>query len=161
VTQKRRIRAPAVIPAGGYLVMTENDWSADPPSGRSFRLDSDGEEVFLYSADADGNLNGYTDGISFGAAQNGVSFGRCTISTGEAQYPAQIADTLGGPNAGPRVGPVVNNEIRYHPALGEEEFVELKNITDAPVKLYDSDHPTNTWKLDGAGFTFPPQVELP
>ena len=161
VPQKFRIPAPRTIPAGGYLVLTENDWNAKPASAESFRLDSHGEEIYLYSADSSGNLTGYSDGFLFGAAENGVSFARYIISTGEAQYPASVANTLGAANAGPRVGPVVINEIRYHPALGEEEFIELKNITGSPVALYDPAYPTNGWKLDGAGFTFPPNVVIP
>ena len=158
VPQKFRIPAPKIIPAGGYVVLTEKDWNVNPGS---FRLDSHGEEIYLYSGDAKGNLTGYGDGFSFGAAQNGVSFGRYVISTGEAQYPAQVANTLGEPNAGPRVGPVVVNEIRYHPAPGYEEFIELKNITGGPVKLYDPNYPTNMWRIKGVGFTFPPNTEIP
>jgi hypothetical protein len=151
----------ASIPPGGYVVFTENDWNANPTTTNSFRLDSHGEEIYLYSGDANGNLTGYSDGFSFGAAQNGVSFGRYLVSTGEAQYPAQLANTLGGANAGPRVGPVVINEIHYHPALGGDEFVELKSITNGPVKLYDTNYPTNRWRLNGAGFDFPTNVEIP
>jgi hypothetical protein len=161
--QKFRISANdtrAHIPPGGYVVFTENDWNAVPTSTNSFRLDSHGEEVYLYSAEANGNLTGYSDGFSFGAAQNGVTFGRYVISTGEAQYPAQLANTLPGTNAGPRIGPVVINEIRYHPALGDEEFVELKKTTNGPVKLYDPDHPTNTWRINGIGFDFPMNIEM-
>ena len=53
----------------------------------------------------------------------------------------------------------------YHPVSGagtnltepaEEEFVELQNISTTEVTLYDLDHPTNTWKLDGGiRFVFP------
>ena len=164
VPQKFRIPANdprAVIPPGGYVVFTDNDWNADPSATNSFRLSSHGEEIYLYSADANGNLTGYSDGFVFGAAQNGVSFGRYVISTGEAQYPAQIVNTLGTANAGPRVGPVVINEIRYHPAPGDEEFIELKNITNAAVKLYDPNYPTNTWRLNGTGFDFPSGAEIP
>jgi hypothetical protein len=156
----KKFRITSVIPAGGYAVFTEADWNANPDSTTSFRLNSHGEEIYLFSADANGDLTGFSDGFSFGAAQNGVSFGRYAISTGEAQYPAQMANTLGQPNAGPRTGPVVINEIQYHPALGNEEFIELKNISAAPVKLYDPLHPTNTWKLNGAGFRFPSGAEI-
>src|SRR2546430_6900945 len=66
VPQKFRIPAPKVVPAGGYLVFTENDFNANPNATNGFRLDSHGEEVYLYSADANGNLTGYSDGFSFG-----------------------------------------------------------------------------------------------
>jgi hypothetical protein len=76
----------------------------------------------------------------------------------------------GLPNAYPKVGPVVINEIMYHPVtlvggvpteLAEEEFVELRNITGGPVPLFDWDFPTNTWRMrDGIDFTFPTSQTL-
>jgi hypothetical protein len=164
VPQKFRVPGSdprASIPPGGYVVFTENDWNANPTSTNSFRLDSHGEEIYLYSGDANGNLTGYSDGFAFGAAQNGVSFGRYVTSTGEPQYPAQSVNTFGGFNGGPSVGSVVINEIQYHPALGGDEFIELKSITNVPVKLYDPAYSTNRWRLSGVGFDFPENVEIP
>jgi hypothetical protein len=158
--QKYRIPPPAIIPANGYKVFTENDWNADPQSTNSFRLDSHGEEIYLYSADAAGNLTGYSDGFAFGAAQNGVSFGRYITSTGEAQYPAQLANTLGQPNAGPRNGPLVINEINYHPPVAGDEFIELKSITNGALLLYNQAYPSNTWRLNGVGFDFPTNTQI-
>jgi hypothetical protein len=162
VPKKYQIRFQTVIPAGGYVVFTEADFNEYPGATNSFLLDSHGEEIYLYSADATGNLTGYSDGFSFGAAQNGVSFGRHTISTGEAHYPAQRGtNSLGLANLGPRIGPVVINEIQYHPALGDAEFIELKNVTNTPVKLYDPAYPTNTWRVAGLGYSFPQNSEIP
>jgi hypothetical protein len=160
VPQKYRIPTPTTIPANGYKVITESDWNADPQSTNSFRLDSHGEEIYLYSADTNGNLTGYSDGFAFGAAQNGVSFGRYIISTGEAQYPAQSLNTLGGANAGPRVGPLVINEINYHPPAGGDEFLELKSITNGALFLYNQAYPSNTWRLNGVGFDFPTNTQI-
>jgi hypothetical protein len=160
VPQKFRIPAPAIIPANGYKVFTENDWNADPLSTNHFRLNSHGEEIYLYSADTNGNLTGYSDGFAFGAAQNGVSFGRYIISTGEAQYPAQVVNTLGASNAGPRVGPLIINEINYHPPAGGDEFIELKSITNGTLPLYNLAYPSNTWRLNGVGFDFPTNTQI-
>jgi hypothetical protein len=160
VPKKFRIPAPKLIPANDYIILTESDWDADPNSTNSFRLSSHGEEIYLFSGDSNGNLTGFSDGFAFGAAQNGVSFGRYVISTGEAQYPAQVRNTLGATNAGPRVGPMVINEIHYHPASGGDEFIELKSITNGVLKLYDPLFPTNTWRLNGVGFDFPQGVEI-
>lgn len=161
-TQPKKFRIPdaAVIVPQGYLVFDETDFNTPPGASNSFNLSSHGEEVYLYSADIAGNLTGYSDGFGFGAAQNGVSFGRHVNSIGEVHYPAQTANTLGGSNAGPRLGPVVINEIRYSPSAGWDEFIELKNITTSSVKLYDPAFPTNTWRLAGAGFRFPEGVEI-
>ena len=158
--KKFRIPAPTVIPPGGYVVFTEKDFDPTPGVDPSFSFSSHGEEAYLYSADNAGNLTGYSDGFSFGAAENGVSFGRYTNSVGEIQHPAQIAQTFGAPNSGPRVGPIVINEINYDPAPGDEAFIELKNITSDAVKLYHPLQPTNTWELNGVGFVFPANLEL-
>jgi hypothetical protein len=68
-----------------------------------------------------------------------------------------------------KIGPVVIHEIMYHPAplpLGagtpDDEFIELRNITNATVPLYDPLHPENTWRIDGgAAFEFPSDFKLP
>jgi hypothetical protein len=158
--KKFRIPSTTTIPANGYKVFTELDWNADPLSSNSFRLNSHGEEIYLYSGDTNGNLTGYSDGFAFGAAQNGVSFGRYVISTGEAQYPAQLANTLGQTNTGPRVGPLVINEINYHPPIAGDEFIELKSITNGVLPLYNTAYPSNTWRLNGVGFDFPTNIQM-
>ena len=152
---KFRIPAPYIIPANGFAVFTENNWNADPASTNSFRLDSHGEEIYLFSADTNGTLTGYSDGFAFGSARNGVTFGRHVTSNGEVQYPAQIVNTLGARNAGPRIGPLVINEIQYHPPIGGDEFIELRSLTNGPLRLYDPAFPTNTWHINGVGFEFP------
>ncbi len=161
VPQKFRIPAGATLPAGGYLVFDSTAFDPNPGVDPSFNLSSHGEETYLFSADATGKLTGYSDGFSFGAAANGVTFGRYTNRVGEIQYPPQIAATLGGPNSGPRVGPVVVNEVLFAPAPGDAEFVELKNLTAEAVALFDPAHPTNTWRLNGVGFSFPPDSVIP
>ena len=159
--RKFRIPAPTTIPPGGYVVFDETDFNPNPGVAPSFSLSSHGEEVYLYSGNAEGELTGYSHGFTFGAAANGVSFGRHLISTGEAHYPPQAALTLGGPNAGPRVGPVVINEIRYHPAPGDAEFIELRNITTGAVALHHPDDPSLTWRVAGIGYSFPPGTRIP
>ena len=46
--------------------------------------------------------------------------------------------TPGRANATPLVGPVVISEIMYHPSSHDDaEYVELTNISDQPVPLFD------------------------
>ena len=157
--QPKKFRVPdgTVLAAGTYAVFTASQFGVGT---NTFGLSELGEQVYLFAADPAGNLTGYTHGFDFGAADNGVAFGRHIISTGEEQFPAQAANTLPGPNTGPRVGPVVINEIHYHSAAGGVEFVELANVTGLAVPLFDPAFPTNCWRLDGIGFTFPPGVTL-
>jgi hypothetical protein len=160
VPRKFQIPAGTVVAPRGYKVFTETDFNPTPGVAPSFSIDSHGESVFLFSASGT-NLTGYSQGFVFGAAQNGVSFGRYTNSVGDIFYPAQKQLTLGVENSGPKIGPVVINEIQYHPPLGQDEFIEFKNISGAPVKLFDPETPDNTWKISGINFTLPANLELP
>lgn len=165
--QKYRIPNGTNIPPGGYLVFDEGDFNANPSSPFSFALSSDDDEVYLFSADAIGNLTGYFHGFDFGAADDGVTFGRHVISTGEEHFVAQSASTLGAANSLPKVGSVVINEIMYRPPdldgtdNSADEFIELLNITASSVELYDPMAATNTWRLSGGvDFNFPGGVAL-
>ncbi|MCI0365929.1 MAG: lamin tail domain-containing protein, partial [Phycisphaerales bacterium] len=159
--KKYRIADGTFIGALSRLVFDESDFNLLPGVGNSFSLNARGDDVYLFSGDANTNLTGYSHGFSFGAAPDGGTFGRYVISTGEEHFPGQLAATPANPNAGPRVGPVVINEIMYHPNAGEDEFIELKNFTTNTVALYDPTHPTNTWTVAGLGYTFPTNISLP
>jgi len=143
------------LPAGGYKVYDENDF------GAAFRLSSHGDEVYLTKWDANSNLLYYAE-ARFGGAENGVAFGRHVMSDGDTDFTAQsVTNTLGTANAYPQVGPIVITELMYHPPDGGDEFIELMNVSDAAVTLYDPAHPTNTWRLDGAvEYTFPTGVTM-
>jgi hypothetical protein len=164
LSNPRRWRIPpTIIEPGEYVVFYESDESGnvfDHHFGNAFGLSASGEEVYIVSADAEGNLTGFSHGFAFGASENGVSFGRYITSIGEEHFPPQKERTLGGPNVGPKVGPVVITELMYNPAGTNDQFIELMNITAAPVKLYDPAHPANTWRIGGVGYTFPTGIEV-
>jgi Chitobiase/beta-hexosaminidase C-terminal domain/CotH kinase protein/Lamin Tail Domain/Bacterial TSP3 repeat len=157
---KYRIPAGSIIAAGGYLVFDETAFNPTPGTNNSFAFSSAGEAAYLFSGGAATNLTGYSHGFSFGAAAPGETFGRYVLSTGEEDFPAQIAPSPRAANLGPRVGPVVINEIHYRPGAGEDEFVELKNVAATNVALFDPERWTNTWKLSGLGFAFPTNLLL-
>ena len=144
---KWQIPGGTSIAAGGYLVFDENDF------GSAFQLSSQGDGAYVFAADSGGTLTGYSHGFPFPASFNGVSFGRHVISTGEEHFVAQISETLGAVNSGPRVGPVVISELQYHPAGSEVEFVEFYNTSASAVSLYDAEH-SNPWRLSGAGWSW-------
>ena len=159
--KKYRLPDTAVIAVGGYLVFTADQFGV---GANGFALSALGDQVFLFSGDAQTNLTGYFHGFAYDASPNGVSFGRLLDSRGVEHFPLQAAGTLGEANAGPRVGPVVISEIMYHPPDAVEvlnEFVELENCADVSAPLYDPAAPTNTFHLRGAvDFDFPPGVVL-
>ena len=161
VPRKFRIPDGTMIPAGGFVVFDETQFNATPGTNGSFSLSSRGESVYLFAAGSNTNLTGYSHGAAFDAAEAGVTFGRHVNSVGEEQFPAQIGTSFGAANTGPRVGPVVINEVHYHPAPGGDEFVELVNVTDAPLALSDPLIATNTWRIDGLDYVFPPGTVVP
>lgn len=171
--RKFQVPADTVLPPGGYRVFDESSFN---PGGAGFALGSDGDEVWLFGARPDGTLNGYVHGFSFGAAENGVTFGRHVTTEGREHFVAQSAATLGSANAGPRVGPVVVTEIHYRPVdrivirglnLPEsadnsaDEFIEIANISNASIDLFDEAVPDGAWRLaGGVDFVFPDKVTL-
>lgn len=161
--RKFRIPDGTIIPAGGYLLFERADF--DTADG--FALSAAGDETYLFSAEA-GELTGYVHGFGFDAADAGVSFGLYRTSTGEERFVPQIRATLSGANAGPRIGPVVINEIMFRPPeigtnnITLDEYVELHNITRESVSFFDPAAPTRTWRMrGGADFDFPGGVTLP
>lgn len=188
--QPRKFRIPpgTTLPPGGFIVFYEGVGAASgfnrsgTGEAPDFTLNSaHGDELYLFTGDADGNLNGERRGIDFGAAENGVSFGRIVLSNGEGDITPMSARTFGVdlpssveqfrtgtglPNAAPKAGAVVISEIFYHPPdiisgtnildNSADEFLELQNITPASVPLFDPQFPTNTWRVrGGVDFDFP------
>ena len=120
------------VPPGGFLVLDEETYF-----GAVFDLSPAGGTLVLHAADADGNLIGYRTTEEFGAALPNTAHGRYVKSDGTTDFVELTAATLGAANVAPRVGPVVINEILYRPAAGKDEFIELVNISAAPVSLED------------------------
>jgi len=162
---KFEIAAGTVIGPGDYLVFYEDlhFGSADNPGVfKPFALSENGETLYLSSAQ-NGVQTGYRDVQDFGASETGVSFGRYyKAGTGNYNFVAMDHATPGAANAYPKVGPVVISEIMYHPAWPsggpytneQYEYIELRNISDQTVTLYDYDK-GEPWKLaDGVEFTF-------
>lgn len=180
--KKYRIAAGTTIAAPGFKVFYQNELTGGASSVEPFTFDSaHGDAVYLSAADAGGNLTGYRAVAKFGAAANGVSFGRYLTTVGAhfppleqrtfgADNPANVTEFrtgAGAANALPRVGPIVLNEIMFHPPDDgtndntAEEYIELHNITTNSVALYDAAHPTNTWRIrGGVDFEFPQGVML-
>ncbi len=159
--KKYRLPGGSIIAPGGFLVVGETNFNPVPGVFPNFALNSFGESLYLFSGDAATNLTGYSHSFDYGAAAPGVSFGRYLISTGEEDWPSLASTTFSATNTAPRVGPVVINEVMYHPAAGYDEFVELFNLSSTNVPLYDPAFPTNGWKVGGLGYVFSNNVVVP
>jgi hypothetical protein len=160
---KYEIVEGTIIEPNDYVVFYEDVHFGNPSAPGShieFGLSENGETLYLHSGSG-GQLTGYSENEKFGASATGVSFGRYLKSTGSYNFVAMSENTPGQPNAYPKVGPVVITEIMYHPEMvGESEYIELLNISDSPVVLYDytiaepwrfTDNPDNP----GIEFFFP------
>ncbi len=161
--KKYRIPDGTIIPAGGYLVISETSFNTGV---NAFALSQNGDEAVLSSANAAGTLTGFTEFVTFGASEPGITFGRFTNSEGSQTtiarkfFVAQKQSTLGAVNAGPKVGPVVISELYYHPSGTGSEFIEIRNNSNVPIPLFDPANPANTWRIQGVDFNFPPGVTI-
>ncbi|MBL9169979.1 MAG: immunoglobulin domain-containing protein [Verrucomicrobiales bacterium] len=162
---KYRFPNNTVIGAGAFSTVSNTLFNAASLDTNAFGLSSHGDSVWLFSADAAGKLTGYAHGFNFGASDPGVSFGRYLLTHGKEVFPSQREVTLGRANTGPKIGPVVIREIHYHPsdlpANGAywnntlDEYIEIQNISSAPLALYDAAS-GNEWHVRGdADFNFP------
>ncbi|MGC8830247.1 MAG: lamin tail domain-containing protein [Verrucomicrobiia bacterium] len=174
--EKYQFPTPTIIPPKGYFVVYAQQFTNRQFAAIPFALNANGDEVVL-SESANGALTGWRTYAKFGTADQNVSFGRYITSDGRAEFVAMSARTFGkddptsveefrtgtgAQNASPLVGPVVISEIMYHPPdIGTNdnvafEYIELRNITTAPVALYDPNYPTNTWRIrDAVKYDFP------
>jgi hypothetical protein len=167
--RKFRIPDGTRIAPGGFAVWYEQSFGPAAALANGFHFDPDrGGYVVLSAADATGALTGFRSLVPFGALDNGVSFGRYRTTVGD-DYTVLAARTFGedapatldqfrrgrgAANAYPLVGPVVINEIMFQPgpdANGSEnhdlEYVELLNISSAPVSLAGTNRPPDFWRL--------------
>lgn len=175
--QPRKFRIPdgTVLEPGGYASFYESDFR-NSAGGPGFAFSADGEEATLYSADASGTPTGYFRRVRFAASRSNVSFGRM-VTEGGIDFTALVTPTFGvespttrevfregggAPNARPKIGPVVINEILVRPLGSSARFVELLNVSDAPVPLGgDEADGTGPWALIGSlSVTFPPGLMI-
>ena len=162
---KYQIASGTTLQPGQYLLLTQaaNFGNLlDPGCRTSFGFSEYGETIFLTGIDSQGRMTGYREEQDFGASDREVAFTRYITSTGNVEFVAEANPTPLAANAYPKIGPVIINEVMYHPANDTDEFIELANVTGAAVLLYDPVRQANTWKIDGGvTYTFATGVSIP
>lgn len=164
-TAKYRIPDGTVIQPYSFWTVDEMEFNKNPGEFPSFALGANGDEIYLFSADANGNITGYFDGYEFGASEDGVTIGRYVTSDGKIHFVSQLEPTLVHSNTVPRVGPVVISEIMYNPPGRNSNdppssYVELANVSTNEVRLF-IENTTNVWRLTGGiEFVFPTNITL-
>ncbi len=157
---KYQIQPGSVILPNDLAVFTQSNHFGNPTAPGALQLFAlsslGGDEIVLSSATATGVFTGYRATQRLDAAKRNLTLGRYVTSTGDVDFTLLSTPTMGHPNSPPLVGPVVINEILYHPTADHDPFIELHNITDQPVQLFDPLHPDNTWRLAGGiSYAFP------
>lgn len=157
---KYRIPVGTTIPGNGYLIFYEDtnfgSSSTDLNRLTGFGLSDDGETVYLTSATND-VISDYRFKESFGASREGVTLGYYfKPGSGSYNFVAMQNPTQSARNSAPVVGPIVISEIMYNPTgSAGSEYIELLNITDSPVTLFDN-ATGRSWKFtDGIEYEFP------
>ncbi len=159
---KYEIAEGTTIGPYGYIVFYEEPNFGDlndPGCLIPFALSENGETLYIH-AGRDGQLMGEMDIEQFDASETGIAFGRYLKSTGTYNFVAMSENTPDSANAYPKVGPIVINEIMYHPTdtAGEAEYVELLNMSGSTVTLqeYDTEQLIYvSWRFtDSGGVTF-------
>ena len=157
---KYRIPIDTTISAGGYLIFYEDTNfgvdSLDPNRLTGFALSHTGENVYVTAAE-NGLATGYSHTEDYGPSFEGESIGYYYKSSSDTyNFVTQETPTQAAENSDPKVGPIVISEVMYHPAGdGDAEYIELVNISDEPVTLFDFE--TNlAWRISNGI-----DVELP
>jgi hypothetical protein len=152
---KYRIAA-GVIESGGYMVFYENQFNSAPFPGtgnKAFGISAFGEQIYLTAPYPNSNRLRLVDALRLGATPSNVSAGRYPDGTGAVTLlsvptfgvddPATVElfrSGNGAANSPPRVGPVVINEVMYHPSDPDEEAFEyIELFTTARQQLTSPD----------------------
>ncbi|MCH8921798.1 MAG: lamin tail domain-containing protein [Planctomycetes bacterium] len=152
--QKFRIPDLTQLGPGEYISYNETHFNAsgldlDPANDdpNDFALNgAHGDDVWLLAADPNtGQLTRFVDRVEFEAGVSGESFGRWPNGSG-TMFPL-TERTFGGPNSGPRFGPVIFSEIMFHPVLPAPESGLDANdleLIEGALKAFDDCHDAPT-----------------
>ncbi len=155
-----------ILQPGEYLTLTEAQFN--PAAGNnSFALSSGGERVYLTSLEADG-LRLFEDIIDYDSTRQSESIGRAPNKTGSflpmqsQTFGTPLTPTTVGANSSHALSPIVITEIVYsrwtpNPDLS---YIELHNRSGASVLLGGAGV-NDRWKIDGIGYSFPPNTTVP
>lgn len=92
---KYRFPNGTVIVAGASSTVTDAAFGAVTLGTNAFGLSSQGDSVWLFAANAAGELTGYSHGFNFGPSEQGVSFGRYLLADGKEVLPIPTGNHAG------------------------------------------------------------------
>ncbi|MBM3845844.1 MAG: hypothetical protein FJ405_06115, partial [Verrucomicrobia bacterium] len=165
--EKHRVPTNTVLQAGASTTFLKSFLGAGKRIGFSFSSEDD--EAVLVATDSSNALNGYGVEMNTRDTFLGGSLRRWVTSDGREWVVPVPVSTIGKPKGPIRVGPVVISEVHYHPVdlsggvdNEQDEFIEIRNLSDARVNLFNPMEPSLTWKIRGdVDFDFPTNIYLP
>jgi len=154
--RKFRLPAGSMLTPAQRLVLRQSQFNL--PDGAGFRLDAQGGQIWLFSADAAGELTGFITGGSYPASEAGRSLvTRASGSREQAFVPAD-GPTPGVGNVEAPTGPLVLRTVTYASSAdeGTGEFVEVFNRSGLAVSMGPESSTASNWRLRGGiEFDFP------
>jgi hypothetical protein len=135
---KFMVPAGTRIPAGGYVVFDERQFNPGQGTRPSdMGISELGEALWLISPGTNRRPRHIEDMVVVAATENGVSVGNMLDVRDSRELMRLSARSLGARNGAPMASPIVINEVNYHPPDDDvyKEFIELKNVTAAPVDI--------------------------
>ena len=151
--KKYSFPANTKIPPNGYYVINESSFN---PFDLGFSFSSKGDQTYIYSANENKELTGYSHGFSFAAQYDDISFGRYINSLDEEFFIRQSDTSFNEINSAPLVGPLVIDRIMYNPSVWLDEYITITNISNVTQPLYTSSLiDSNEYRVEGINFKFP------
>ena len=143
---KFAIPAETWLSAGGYLIFDEDDFNpGGDKNSTDFSLSSFGDDVWLWSVDANGRPDKLSDHVEFSATLGDTSIGRLPDGNPDSDLVPLTATSLGSANSNHRPGELVLSEVHYNPSGIDTglEFLEVFNASTSDVDL-------GQWRIDRA-----------
>lgn len=154
--RKFRLPAGSVVTAANRVVVRQSQF--DQPDGEGFQLDPLGGEVWLFSADAAGELTGFVAGGNYPASERGRSLTSHPQAGPEQAFVAASGSTPGAANSEAATGPLIVRTVAYASSEddADAEFVEVFNRSNTTVELDRASAAPASWRLRGGiEFDFP------
>lgn len=149
--KKYRIPAGTVMSPNSFKSFTADQFKND------IAVSINGGSIYLFSANADGTLTGFSHGLEYEDGSIGTSYGLKQNSDLHYYTCRFKQTTIGSENSEPASGELVISEIMYNPSSNGTEYLEIVNLTDSTIKLESDDIP---WKVEGLSFEFPRGTEI-
>ncbi|MBM3845300.1 MAG: hypothetical protein FJ405_03305, partial [Verrucomicrobia bacterium] len=145
--QEASFRPLSFIGAQGFQTLIADGRRSAGPDHVGFSLRAEGGYLRIYAASGE-----VLDSISYGSQSRGVSEGR--LPDGSAVLVSFPQSSSPSESNWVPIPGLVFNEVRSNPLLGEDEFIEIANLTDAPISiegwyLSDRSHDLRRYAIPG------------